>query len=66
MDGFLSLKEVSSQKLAAEMARGQVAIPRSASFPLLEVNAMTGISQILAVSAFLCLKENLWSGTEPE
>lgn len=36
------------------MTRGQVATPRSASFPFLEVNAMTGFSKILAVSAFLC------------
>ena len=53
LGGFLSLKEVSSQELAAAMTRGKVATPRSASFPFLEVNAMTGFSKTLAVSVFL-------------
>jgi hypothetical protein len=56
---------VSSQELAAEMTRGQVATSRSASFPFLEVNAMTGFSQILAVSAFLCLISPSGHAEEP-
>jgi len=38
---------------------------RSASFPFLEVNAMTGFSQILVVSAFLCLVSTPGHAEEP-
>jgi len=45
---------VSSQELAADDERAG-RDTRSASFPFLEVNAMTGFSKILAMSALLCL-----------